>query len=58
MQIGKIAFISLFKIVLSFRYAENIAIGDEVLIHTTAGMVPSKVEKIAEFAMRGEHLVN
>ena len=41
---------------VSFRFADDVAVGDEVLIHTPDGMVPSEVVKTSNSAVRGENI--
>ena len=42
---------------VSFRYAENVAVGDEVLIHKTDGMVPSRVVETSDIKMKGKEVI-
>ena len=43
------------KIIL-FRYADQVLIGDELLVQGNNEMTPAKVINISSFMMQGEHL--
>ena len=38
-----------------FRYAEQVAIGDEVLVELESGLTPTKVTHVSGFKMQGIH---
>ena len=44
------------KYILSFRYADDISIGDDVLVQRNAALIPEKVIDISRFTMQGKFL--
>ena len=39
----------------SFRYADQVSIGDEVLVETIGQLIPTKVIDVSDFIMKGKH---
>ena len=40
---------------MSFRYADQVSIGDEVLVETINQLIPSKVIDVSNFIMKGKY---
>ena len=42
-------------VIFSFRYADQVAIGDEVLVQENDGLTPSKVINVTSSTMQGNY---
>ena len=38
---------------ISFRYAKDVVVGDEILVHEASGMIPAKVFEMTSSKMQG-----
>ena len=39
--------------IVSFRYAKDVVVGDEILVHEASGMIPAKVFEVISSKMQG-----
>ena len=43
---------------ISFRYTDEVSVGDEVLVHENDELIPAKVIRVANALMQGTSLFN